>query len=1163
MGKRKIIKYLLYLIIISMIAVAYGCSEPSEIEHIHQYDSRYEYDENFHWHNTICSEHEAMYSEKEKHTFGEWNIIKEADEYNDGLKERKCLKCDYVENKSIPMLEHTHTYDYSHWDYDENYHYHKSTCSHDLKIDNEIHAYGEWNVITMPTEDSSGYKTRICNICGYVQGEEIKKLEHTHKYDTSYEMSKDGHYTIYYCKGCDYSYKSELEAHVFSDKGGHMDPTCEMEGYDEQICDLCYYSKMTKLNKLPHNLEYTEETESTCTKQGNKGYYTCLNCHKFFWDENGTNEILNFDETIKNVLDHDFSDWTITIKPTINSTGERIRTCSVCSLVERDVIAQLDHICDYSDKYTITEEGHVYEPSCYICGNELETKTTTHIYEYGKCTECGFDVTEHTSITLPIHTKIGKNAFKNCTKLQSITLPKDVISIGESAFEGCENLTNVILPIDYDSKLNEEQLVESYIATFYGNYAFKNCSSLLSVPFIDGIERIGAYTFYGCTSLKEISMPETLTYVWEYAFYGCTSLLSEDRANNNIFKNLNLVYNYAFYGCTSLTNVNLNNIDYLYDYAFENCTSVTNVHLADDIYTCGDYVFKNCTSLKYFNLPKGGVRDTIIDGCTNLELIEIGLENYNLDMLKKANVKKIVLKDNVSKTDFMNMTSLVEITLGTGVTEISNNAFYGCNNLTKVNWHNNITKIGKEAFSLCESLNDLTFPTSLVEIGESAFYQCLSLTSITIPDSVTIVDLFAFAYCRNVKTIKLSNNLETISSNCFSECNNIESIIIPDSVKTIKSKAFLNCYKLSEIYFSKNITSFSTRAFDYYDDNATGSRLKNIYFNGDLKDWINFVNNNTSNLQTSFITKTIAKTLENIYFLKGNEYELVSMISITKDACLAIPEECFARFPNLKTVIISDGISEIGMNAFSECKNLVSVEVHRYDTVSGSGLKIIGDGAFYKCDLLETFKITSLVDDLETIGYSAFSDCSALTTVSLPNSITTINGYAFNNCPNLKINKLPNGLKIIDEYTFQNCTSLYLSSLPNSLEEVRGYAFYKARLTNGIRIPASVQKIGEMAFAETGYTPTIGSYALCSIILNTNVLTIASNAFDKTNVLYEGSYDEYKNDFSDLTLPYIYYYSDSKPDNFNRNYWYYNNSNEPIDWNTSKSLKEYIIIKIS
>jgi hypothetical protein len=57
-----------------------------------------------------------------------------------------------------------------------------------------------------------------------------------------------------------------------------------------------------------------------------------------------------------------------------------------------------------------------------------------------------------------------------------------------------------------------------------GDYAFANCTGLMSAVIPEGVASIGEFAFYQCTSLANVSIPASLTTIGANAFYGCHSL---------------------------------------------------------------------------------------------------------------------------------------------------------------------------------------------------------------------------------------------------------------------------------------------------------------------------------------------------------------------------------------------------------------------------------------------------------------------------------------------------------------------------------------------------------------------------------------------------------------------------------------------------------------
>lgn len=169
------------------------------------------------------------------------------------------------------------------------------------------------------------------------------------------------------------------------------------------------------------------------------------------------------------------------------------------------------------------------------------------------------------------------------------------------------------------------------------------------------------------------------------------------------------------------------------------------------------------------------------------------------------------------------------------------------------------------------------------------------------------------------------------------------------------------------------------------------------------------------------------------------------------------------------------GCTKIGYNAFSNCKNLITVTIP--DVVTE-----FDDSAFNRC-----YKLTSIniPDGLTKIGRYCFGSCYKLTTLTLPNSLTTLIEYAFADCNALESIILSSNLTSIPDNCFAND-----SSLPS------------------IDIPASVTRIGFNAF--------INCDSLASVIMRSSTPpTLISQAFLNTSsdlviTVPEGSLSAYQ-----------------------------------------------------
>jgi hypothetical protein len=145
------------------------------------------------------------------------------------------------------------------------------------------------------------------------------------------------------------------------------------------------------------------------------------------------------------------------------------------------------------------------------------------------------------------------------------------------------------------------------------------------------------------------------------------------------------------------------------------------------------------------------------------------------------------------------MSSITNLIIEEGVTNVGNVAFYGHNGLTSVRISNSVITIGPNAFRDCKSLTSVTIGNSVTTIGDLAFYECSKLVSVDIPNSVTVIGDFAFVYCHALVSLTIGNSVTTIGEGAFFQCVALTSVTIPSSVTTIKRLAFAYCDHLFEV----------------------------------------------------------------------------------------------------------------------------------------------------------------------------------------------------------------------------------------------------------------------------------------------------------------------------------------------------------------------------
>lgn len=359
---------------------------------------------------------------------------------------------------------------------------------------------------------------------------------------------------------------------------------------------------------------------------------------------------------------------------------------------------------------------------------------------------------------------IGKNAFKGCTSVEEVTIPKGILTVSNSAFEGCSGLTDVTIA-----------------AKTINAKAFAECKNLKAVKMEEGVTTIQGMAFAN-TQISAVTIPSTLTTAGTTkegtiekgpfagtmiaTVHGQTEDSTEAQEGATILPETKKIPDNLFLDCTSIIDVQIpETVTEIGQKAFKDASSVENVTFAVNTETgkvkgvekIGISAFDGCSSLQELVLPE-----------TVTEVLQGAFANEGA--LVKADMSRAASLKKWDKESFKGDTALAEVVLPTagGITAIPDGAFAGCTSLTGEN---------------------LKIPKNIVTITANAFKES-GLKKLYIPNQVTTIGTSAFEACKNLEDVHISNNISIISQSTFKNCEKLEKIEIPVKVDQIGTNAF-------------------------------------------------------------------------------------------------------------------------------------------------------------------------------------------------------------------------------------------------------------------------------------------------------------------------------------------------------------------------------------
>lgn len=239
------------------------------------------------------------------HNWGAWETVLEPTVDNPGEQRRNCLNCDAAETKAIDKL----------------FHQHRFTA-----------------MVTEPTCTGGGFTTYTCSCGETYTANETNPLGHSYIAQVTPPTCQMQGYTVYVCF-CGEMYKGnyvEPLGHSFGEWSITKEPTADAEGEMKRICGDCGFAELISVEKLPkpHTHTYSKEKmAATCTAQGYT-LYSCP-CGDSYREEGAA------------ATGHCWDHWLVTLRPTDTAVGQKERVCTVCNVIESDILDFVSGDCGF------------------------------------------------------------------------------------------------------------------------------------------------------------------------------------------------------------------------------------------------------------------------------------------------------------------------------------------------------------------------------------------------------------------------------------------------------------------------------------------------------------------------------------------------------------------------------------------------------------------------------------------------------------------------------------------------------------------------------------------------------------------------------------------------------------------------------------------------
>ena len=550
-------------------------------------------------------------------------------------------------------------------------------------------------------------------------------------------------------------------------------------------------------------------------------------------------------------------------------------------------------VFDYSFKFDFTKIKKFVENRTLDLSNTSNITDLSFLNSFGNSCFDSLDCSNSNIEKAEIPEYIKDLKFSECTSLKEVSIPNSVAHIGEVSFIECKALTEVVIP-DTVSDI--------------GRAAFAECIALKKLTIGKGVKKIGQKAFDNCKGLTEIN----------FNAIDCDALGKNDHSvcyssfqnagqnGNGITVNIGAsvtkipagLFDHDYFDYMNPVRLNIKAINFTKDSACERicfssffgCNMLENIIIPDSVKSIEVNAFGACDSIKKIHIGCG-VENLHTGFCSSESLIDITVSEDNKNY--RSIDGNLYSKDGKTLFLYAKGKQDTSFNIPDGVTKIANAAFADCL-LHNIHIPNSVTEIGEDAFYGCTYLEEIVLPPNISKLETGTFNKCNSLKSITIPDNVQQINLrnldknwyslinTPFSYCKSLTEINVSannshfksidgnlyskdgtkliiyasgkteneftipNGVTIIENSAFSYNKNLSRVNIPRGVKIIGKQAFYSCTSIEDIIIPNSVVKIEEDAFLSHED-PTGiclCSLEKIKYTGTAKEWNMIENNN-------------------------------------------------------------------------------------------------------------------------------------------------------------------------------------------------------------------------------------------------------------------------------------------------------------------------------